>query len=267
MTAETGRKAIRDNRKILYHIPPRYEALRHYLSPHAPLRGTFFAVLKFILSVNVIIDDHKYLFFASTKKLAYGIRRRHGEQTANRHMNMLCAMGLFTKQGNQYRESEKLIQANKDFFAKHPEAEYAINVFAYKRYTPKELDRIEGRCKRLMAANVTAGNFSQAMLVLHGLEDISREVLPNNYPDAPKKKEDEYTDLLMVLDGIIANQGYATRQQVKDNLLFRDSEIDKLFKLFRADIMEVYNFKRPTKEQMERWGLKTLTYVYTEKEI
>ena len=96
ISAEKAKNVIRFNREVVYHLPPRYEALKHYLS--GALRETLLAVFRFILKHDVIIAKHKYLFFVDNKKLAYGIRKKHGEATANRHINLLCAIGLFTKQ-------------------------------------------------------------------------------------------------------------------------------------------------------------------------
>ena len=262
ISPERAKEVIKFNREVIYHLPPRYEALTYYLT--GALRETLFSVFKFILRNQVIMAKHKYLFFVDNKKLAYGIRKKHGEATANRHINLLCAIGLFTKQ-KPSRQSDVINDVNKGIRERNPKAKAPINAFSYRKYTPKELKRMEDRAERLKQAGVTAGNFCQSLLSLHGLEDMASEVLPSNNPAALARKMEEAGELLEVLDFLIDNQGYALRQQVKDNLPYDNSEIDKLFKIFRKDLKESYCYKRPTMDERGRFGLKSSTFIYTRR--
>jgi hypothetical protein len=264
LTTESAREIIEYNRSILYHLPVKYEYLNHYLQ--GSLRGTLLSVFKFISDKQILIVDHKYIFFADNKTLTYKARKKSsGESTTSRHINLLCALGLFTKQ-YQSRLKDKLIDVNKNFFTNNPHKKRSINVYSFRRYTEQELKRIEDRARRLAEVNVTAGNFCQTMLACHGLEDLSNESLPSNNRKAPEKKAMEFQDLLYCISYIVDIQGYTTKQEIKDNLAIEDTELDKLFRIFKQDIAEIFYYKRPTKKQMEQWGLTTLKFIYTRKE-
>ena len=264
LTVESAHEIIEYNRNVLYHIPAKYKYLREYLS--GSLRDTLFSVLKFISDKRIVIADHKYIFFADNTTLTHRARKKSsGMATTSRHMNLLCAIGLINKQ-YQSKTKDKLIEVNKNFFANNPDRQRSINVYSFRRYDNRELKRIEERAERLALAGVTSGNFSQSMLVLHGLEDLSNEVLPKNNRNAPQRKAVEYQELLCVLNYIVDSKGYATKEQIRDNLLIDDKELDKVFRIFRRDIGEQFYYKRPTKQQIKQWELKTLKFIYTKKE-
>lgn len=264
LTVESARNIIEYNRHILYHIPVKYKYLNEYLQ--GSLRETLFSVFKFVADKKIIIADHKYLFFADNKTLTYKVRKKSsGEATTSRHMNLLCAIGLFNKQ-YQSRAKDKLIDVNKNFFELNPDKKRSINVYSFRRYNNQELKRIEERAARLALAGVTAGNFSQSMLSCHGLEDLANESLPSNNRTAPERKAVEFQELLYVMAYIVDTQGFTTKQEVRNNLLIDDKELDKLFRIFKQDIAEYFYYKRPTKVQMQQWGLTTLKFIYTKKE-
>lgn len=264
LTVESAKTIIEYNRNILYHVPAKYKYINEYLK--GSLRETLFAVFKFISDKQIIIANHKYIFFADNKTLTYKVRKKSsGEATTSRHMNLLCALGLFNKQ-YQSKYKDELINVNRNFFNENPEKKRSINVYSFRKYDSQELKRINERAERLLNVNVTTGNFCQSMLACHGLEDLANESLPSNNRNAPERKITEFQELLYVMDYIVDAQGYATKQSVRDNLLIDDKELDKLFKIFRQDIADSFNYKRPTKVQMQRWGLTTLKFIYTRKD-
>ena len=264
LTVESAKEIIEYNRNILYHIPVKYKYLNEYLQ--GSLRETLFAVFKFISDKQIIIANHKYIFFADNKTLTYKVRKKNsGEATTSRHMNLLCALGLFNKQyQNKYKD--KLINVNRNFFNENPAKKRSINVYSFRRYDNQELKRINDRAERLLNVNVTTGNFSQSMLACHGLEDLANESLPSNNRKAPERKMMEFQELLYVMNCIVDAKGYTTKQEVRDNLLIDDKELDKLFRIFKQDISEYFNYKRPTRVQMQQWKLTTLKFIYTRKD-
>lgn len=264
LTVESAQEIVKFNREVIYHLPRKYKNLNAYLQ--GSLKDTLLKVLGFIADKKIIIDQHRYEFFCDNKTLTYRVRRKsYGESTSSRHMNLLCALGLFTKQ-NQNRNKDKLIEVNRNYFKNNPLNRRAINVYSFRRYNEKELQRIEERAERLARAGVTAGNFCQSMLVAHGLEDLAEEALPANDKTAPDRKMVEQQELMNVLELLVDSQGYATKEQIRNNLILDDKELDKVFRIFRRDIADLYYFKRPTKKQMEDWGLQDLKNIYTRKE-
>lgn len=264
LTRESAQEIIQYNRNVLYHIPTKYSYINQYLN--GSLRETLFAVYRFISDKQIIIENHKYIFFADNKTLTYRIRRKScGLATTSRHMNLLCALGLFNKQ-YQSKFKSRLIDVNKNFFEKNPDKKRSINVYSYRRYTDKELERINERAERLFAANVTTGNFCQSMLACHGLGDLADESLPSNDINAPKVKSREFKEMFKVIDYLVDVQGYATKQEIKDNMTIADEEIDKLFRIFKQDIAKYFYYKRPTKKQINEYGLTSLKFIYTRKD-
>lgn len=268
LTQETAQRVIADNRRILYHIPRKYKYLNYYLGDNeahfTALRSTLFSVYKFLSKRQIMLYQHKYVFILDTNSITYKVRKKvSGRATTNRHMNMLCAIGLLYKE-EQSIEHDKLLEANRKFL-ENSEWKRPINVYSFRRYDKKQLEYMEGRAMRLYDAGITCGNFCQSILALHGLEDIAKEVLPANDKSAPLKKSEEYQHLLTVLDFIVEEQGYCTKQQLMDNLEYSDKEIEKLFRIFKQDIQEEFYYKRPTKQQMTEWNLKSLKYIYTRR--
>jgi hypothetical protein len=269
LTQETAQKVIADNRKILYHIPKRYKYLNYFLgedeAKFTALRMTLFAVYKFLSKKEIMMYRHMYVFMLDTDRLTYKVRKKAaGRATTNRHMNMLCAIGLLRKEKQSIKD-DILLNANRKFLKECHWRERPINVYSFRRYDKKQLEYMEERAKRLYDAGITCGNFCQSILTLHGLEDIANEVLPANDKTAPMKKSTEYQYLRTVLDFIIEEQGYCTKQQLLDNLEYSDKEIEKLFRIFKQDIQEEFYYKRPTKQQMTEWNLKSLKYIFTRR--
>lgn len=256
LTVQSTHELIAHNRKIIYHLPKRYHYLNIYLT--SSLRKTALQVLSFLSDKQIIIANHQYLFIFSNRYLTHNIRRKISRAESNRQMNLLCAIGLFEK----YTE---LLDINKTFLKGVERAILPLNTYRLIKYTPNVLNRLETRSKRLYEAGITVSNFSYNMLVINGLEDIAQEALPHNNRLAPKKKQKEYAQMYVVMRFLIEQQGYFTRNQIRDNLIFEDKEIDKLFKIFAGDIEEQYYYHRPNKEEMQLYKLQSSKYIYTER--
>ena len=178
---------------------------------------------------------------------------------------MLCALGFLKKipqtEKSMLRANKKWLDIQKD----KGNNLRPMNVFSFRRYTDKELDRIEERAGRLKAAGITAGNISHNNLSLNGCEDLANEVYYSNNRTAPERKMTEAAQLFAVMEMLIERDGYTTRERIRENLVLSHSEIDKLFKIFRIQIGDLYKYAPPTKAQMEQWGLKSRRYIYLKK--
>lgn len=266
LSTKGARKIIKYNRQRLYHLSKKYVYLNLYLS--TSLRGTLFGVYKYLYSKvkEYIIDKHRYCFVIRNSTLTKDIRKKYfGAAISNRQMNLLCAIGFFNKI-EQNPATGSMLEVNALFLTTNPQVNRPINAYCFRKYTDKELAILEENAKRLYLQGVTATNFSQNMLVLNGLGDLSRKALPSNNKKAPVKKKNEYNSMKYVMDFLIDEQGYFTKDEVKANLDFSDSEVDKLFTIFKNDINKQYVYQRPTKEQITKFGLTSLKYIYVRKE-
>jgi len=273
LSQERAREIIEANRRTLYHIPSGYPAISYYLEA-GHLRDTLFAILRFLRrqyakqdgNNHVVIDGHRYEFFIDNRRLSFGIRESSGTGTSNRHINFLCAMGIFRKIP---QTEETAIKVNQNWKEKHPNKRY-INVFSFRELKQQELERIERRSERLKTAGITAGNmsFNQLLFAIIDLQDIAREV----YPD---RSAQDYTEtalyrqfqaLRRCINILIDSYGYASKSLILDNLTLSEPQIDKLFRIFRKHLKQEYRYKRPSQKEQERFDLQDQKFIFIRKE-
>ena len=258
-----------NNWETIKRFPARYENLKYYLFRYGnSLQKTLLAILNHAKSHHLNQDDGSCIFFLSTDKLRMISRRFYDSGTCSRHLNMLCAIG-FLRKIPQGRDDEK-IGINAKFLREYERIDGSrpkipINVLGANLYDETELDRLEARAKRLREKQITSGNISYNHLCLDGLQDIAEEVYPFNDRSAPDKKLQEMQYLLSIMNLLITTHGYATKQQVADNALLDEAEIKSCFQIFRRKLADLYDFKRPTKEQKKKFGLQNDKFIYTVK--
>lgn len=259
---------IEYNRNIIYHMPKKYIHLDYYLNK-GTLKRTLLKILSQIKRFKtVIIIEHKYCFFLDTNSLTHKVRKKaSGRGTSNRHINLLCAIGLL------HKEDPEKLQINANIMRDNPNMTMPVSLYSFRRYTDQELQQCDERAEGLISAGVTIGNISQTVLATHlHTEDLAREVFPRNSATAPQRKFREYDALVRVIEDLIDHQGYAYKSQVAYRMngsvevaVNKMAEVERLFKIFRSDLDERYYYKRPTKQQIEKWGLTNQKYIYTRK--
>lgn len=267
LSKEGAQAIIAFNRTVLYHLPKRYKYLHYYLD--TSLRDTLLSVYKYVNKKvsKYIIEKHRYCFILPNRTLTRTVRKKgYGLAISNRHMNLLCAIGFFYKL-SQDQDKETMLDINIAFLEKNSSKglKKPINAYYFRRYKPEELEKMEANAKRLALSGVTASNFSQNMLVINGMRDIAAKALPSNNKNAPKKKRAEYAQMKAVMEFLINEQGYFTKDDLKANMELSDTEIDKLLIIFKNDMQKKYTFKRPNKEQIAKFGLTSLKYIFTNK--
>lgn len=258
------------NREKIYHVPSKYSHLQHYLEGRGTLKRTLLKIIGRVKKFNtVIIIEHKYCFFLDTDSLTHKVRKKaSGRGTSNRHINLLCAIGLL------HKEDPEKLQINANIMRDNPNMTMPVSLYSFRRYTDQELQKCDERAEGLMQAGVTIGNISQTVLATHPqTEDIAREVFPRNSAAAPQRKFREYDALVKVIEDLIDRQGYAYKSQIIFRMhgsvevaVNKMAEVERLFKIFRIDLSDRYYYKRPTKQQMEKWGLTSQKYIYTRRE-
>lgn len=264
LTIESGQSIARTNIERLYHFPRSYKAINYYLG-RGSLKRTLLGILNYIKDKQIIIDKHRYNFLLDTATLTDKIRKsRASSSTSNRHFNLLCCMGMLNR---VYQSSYKniLLDANRNFL-KTTGRDTPINVFSIREYTERELDRIEERCQRLMDADVTIGCISYNYLALNGLKDIADEVYFQNNRSAPLKKLNDLEDMMQVLYDLTETYGYATKQMIHEETGVVMYEVEKILRIFKTEISHYYDYKRPSKKQMEELVLDEKKYIFIRKD-
>ena len=258
------------NWQTVKHLPVKYENLKYHLLRYgSSLQKTLLAILDHAKRHHLDQSDGSCIFFLSTEKLRMISKRFHDSGTCSRHLNMLCAIG-FLRKIPQGRDDEK-IGINAKFLREYERIDGSrpkvpINVLEASLYDESELARLEERARILRERNITSGNISYNHLCLEGLKDIAEEVYPFNNRSAPEKKLQEMQYLLSIMNMLISSHGYATKQQVIDNALLDEPEIKRCFQIFKRKLADLYDFKRPTEEQKERFGLQDNKFIFTVKE-
>ncbi len=255
ITPDQKKRVLEINRRILYRIPSEYKYLSKILTDD--IRTDLLSLYKWIDKVEIFRYEGKYTFILDNKKLTYQIRRKQTESVTSRHFNYLCAIGLLNKNNTD-------TEINKEFIKGNPEKR-AINTYYIKEYTPEELERIDGRSKRLIESNVTSGNISNDKLKIVGLDDIAREVYPLNSNRSIENRLKEYVLMIDSIESEIALKGYVTKPELY--YIFLDpEEIDKLFRLFKSEIQKKYSYKRPTAEEKAKYNLTADNWIITKRE-
>lgn len=263
LTEERAAEIVNNNIQKIYHIPAAYRDINGFLKND--LRKTLLSVYQYIKSHKLIFYRNRYAFFLSSSRLTYEVRKKStGKSISSRHMSFLCAMGLFQKMP---QDEKCMAEINKNFLRSAEWQLNPINVYWIREYDDSLLQEINYRAGILKAAGISPGNISYNFMWLRGLTDMAAEVFPHGYQAAAEKKIQEYCMLRQLMEWLTASHGYATKEQINDNLLYPDDEIEKILKIFNDDLRAVYDYKRPKKHQIEQYGLKNSRYIYMVREI
>lgn len=274
LTKAEAQDIIRYNINRVYHLPVKYKSIRHYLRPDWNIRKMLLRIYNYLKGKDIqinytIIHSGQYLFFMDNTRLTRVVRgKNYDYSTSYRYMSILCAMGFFTKQKQTKIDINTLIGVNYNFLEGNPHRQRPVNVYAINKLTAAELDRINRRAEKMIDAGVNIGNISFNKLMTSGLNDIAHEVFPVNNPSAPELKQVEFEAMQVCIDRLIESQGYASKSQIHDNLSgsMSDTEIDKLFRIFKEQLRSAYNYKSPTKKQKQDFGLSDSKYIFTAKD-
>lgn len=269
-----AKQILNYNRKRLYKLPKKFPYLQEALTP--VLQDFLLDIIAFWLKVDCIAyGSHNMVYFLGTQKATYTVRKRTTKGVTNKYINYLCAIGLLTKLEQKILEGH-----NRRYFYKNSISKVNINVLKYDRnynkqplntfelikYTTEFLENCNARAKRLLDANITAGNISYNQLAINGLEDIAQEIYLENRELSVQKKEREYKELIKCMDFLIEQHGYTTKEEIYNNCLLPQKEIDKLFRIFKNELWKTRQYKTPNKQEKELFGLNTSNWIITCKE-
>lgn len=249
-------------RVLAIHSIQRYRNLYYYLNrggstknraKYPEFAAAVYDTAKFLRGKETYWHGDRIVAIVDTGTAMAKIRQRGDRRTANRYMNFMSALGLFPKLPDggslefQYNRDRK----------KRP-----VNVYEIRRWTDEVLVECDAAAARLIAAGITPGNISYNMLCCNGLRDIAEEVFPHNPVLAPDKKNREFADMVELIDALLEYQGYCTKEDIMNNLWEDDQEIKKLFRIFKSQIQERYQYKRPSEKEKKEFGLPKNDYIY-----
>lgn len=257
---EIGKKIIERNKYYINHTPKKYKYLRKALE-HDGIRLLLLKILSFAIKHELFLYKQEYTVYIPTKILNK-IRHRTTKATSNRYVNYLCALGVINKRYQKMIYSDFERQATKDLtnISIAYQEKYWLSIppnhFYFRAYYKNdELDRIEARAKRLIENKIKPSNISKNMLITNNCADIAEEIYFNNLIDNSEKKRQEYKILKSFIEKRIQEQGYTTKQDVKDNIKMPAAEIDNLFQLYKRELWQRFNYKSPNKAEKERFNL------------
>lgn len=259
-TPEGAREILEYNIGIIYHLPEKYKYVSVMLKD---VRKELLKILNYIKDVKPIIYKQKYVWYLDSTTLTAKIKMRTTRATCSRHFNYLCCLGLLNK---IEQTQESMIGINREFMIETG-SRSPMNVISVYRYTEKELDRIEERAKLLRENKITPGNISFNRLMANGCCELAREVFFANAEKAVDKKQREFKQLMESLEVCCSKEGYTTKGKLYSVLPLKSHEIDRLFQIFKEQIWKTYTYKAPTKQDIEKYELKTKKWIIIKKEI
>ena len=249
-SAESGRQILKENRRILYQLPKRYNNLNEIVV--GDLRSDLFKILTYLSKIDPIIYKQKYVYFLPNSILTDKIRQKTTGSVSNRRLNYLCCIGLIRK----VRQTvEDMIGINMEFLLENPHIKTPMSVITVYRYTDSQLEKMNDRAGRLLDAKVTVGNLSHDRLMAAGLQDLADEVYFMNRDEVFQRRQQEIATMFSTLDQIIAEKGYASKKDLYRSLPYPVAEIDKLLKIFKNQFQERYTYKRPNSEERDKWNI------------
>ena len=274
---KNAKKILQKNRKKLYRIPTtqKYKSLAAALKP--VIQDDLLNIIAYWLKHNCIsYGSNDIVYFLSTVKGTYEVRKKTTKGVTNKRINYLCAIGLLKKLEQVIAYSEVLerrfmrknsiSKVNRNLLRYDNPKKQPMNTFEVFEYTTDILAKCNERAERLLAANITPGNISYNQLAANGLEDIAKEIYLKDKAFSVKKKRDEYIILIECIEFLIEEKGYTTKEEIFNNCLLLDKEIEKLFRIFKQQFSEKFNYKAPTKKEKEKFNINTNEWIITSKE-
>lgn len=246
-TLESVKKILQDNLSIIYHLSSK--KYPYIVKAIEFVKKDLYDILNYFKKINPIIYKQKYVWYIDTFHLTYRIRKKTTRCTSNKHFNYLCSTGLLRK---VKQTKDDMLKINQQFLESTGQT-HPMNVFTVYRYTEKQLQIINERCRLLLTCNVTVGNISADRLRVVGLTNIATEVYFSNQKKSHLKKEEQLNMLFFNIDKSIGQYGYTRKDYIYE--IMPRARVDNLFKIFKEKILEKYSYKPPFQEEKEKFHL------------
>lgn len=262
MKKQTGQSIITDNISIIYRLSNQYSYLQSFLQArNKSLYHDLLAILNYVKDKDIEIYNHQYTFYIDTDRMKSltGIK---SNSTANRHINLLAAIGLLPKVRQDPNNPKQQTYTNRKFI-ETKKADIPINTFAIKRYSENYLNKCNRRAKELDSIGVTVGNISWEMLHNHSMEELAMEVYPlSRGKKLAQQRIESVEELAAIIDLAISNNGYCTKTDIANNISCDEKELELILRRYKKDLAELYSYGRPSAAEKAEYQLKTDHYIY-----
>lgn len=235
-----------------------------------------YKILHYIADKELIYDYdlNTHIFYLDTRTISK-LMFDSTYSKSNRYINYLCAIGVIKKVNqpivpikdfrNFYREIEHYNPITKRFLENNIFNSIPINFFYLPEYTNEYLQEIEQRAKKIIDVRLTPGEtWSSDTLIAKGLKDIDVELYPHNH-SALKRKKELLNYILSFIDYSIDIKGYATKEDIYNNVSLSNSMINKILRIFSEQIKTEYIYRRPTKEDVKNFQLVGNYYIFLKR--
>ena len=252
-----AREIIDRNRYYINHTPAQYENIQRILQ-YDEIKHLLLKVFRYVKERNFFIYRRKYVFFLPTSAINR-IRGKTTKSVSSRYINFLCCVGFINKQYQHIDidgliEKTRLTGVNTNFLIDHPN-KTPINTFFFRPYEKKgELARLEDRARRLIEGGITPGNLSRDMLIENGCADIADQVFFQNQKKDTEPERRQLRKLKSFIDQRLNQQGYTTKDDIYWNSGLKRSAVDKLFRIYKSDLWQQYQYKAPNKAEKDLYG-------------
>lgn len=260
-TPDGAREIIEYNTNIIYHLPKKYINLDRAL---ANVRRDLLKIFKFCKENEPIIWQQKYVWFIDNDRLTEVVRKRTTYSTSNKHFNFLCCLGAL----NKLKQTESsMTGVNMTFLLNEREKGKIrpINTFTIYKYTEKKLDEMEQRAAELLEHKITPGNISNDKLKASGCSILAKEVFYANSEQSLQNKETDFQEVLKQLELLCDEKGYTNKKELCSSIGWNKDKLDKFLNIFKDTWQQLYQYKAPTKAEIEQYNLKNKLWIITRR--
>lgn len=251
-----GAKAIIEyNIEVLYHLPNKYPCLIRVLEP---TRKDLLKLLNFCKRHEPIIYKQKYTWFMANSKLT-NLRDKTTGSVSNKRFNYWCSIGVINKL--EQKKWKELTEINKRFTNKF--GQRAINTFTVYKFTEKKLQEMEENAAVLLAHKITAGNISHDKLLGSGLDELANKVYMMDSKKSFEKKKIDFNTITEITEELIDEKGYTNKNELIGRLNWKREKLDRILNVHKEIWNSLYDYKAPNKEDVERYNLKSKSWIIT----
>jgi len=271
-TIEKGKSILQETRNKIYKIPAEYKYLISYVGENKTLREDLLSIIKYLLNPQnkkneageteqrFFTSNHRYCFFLDTNAIVEKIfHYKRGRGRANQGINLLCALGFFTKDKQPW-----LFNINQNMKLNSEQFRY-MTIYHFKSVDLKEL---EARAEKLRHGKIGVSNISRASLKAAGLSDIAEEVYFQNDVDMMPQKIAGYRLIVESLDKLLDRKGYCTRSDLIEAADFERSEkkILEILRMFKINLERDYCYRPARQQDRTKYNYNGRKWIYTRKD-
>lgn len=264
------------NRNAIYNLRPKYNAINELFNKNPELKRTLLLIWTFVLKNGGFIVNNKEPYFMLTARDLTELRKKNTKylSVTSRYMNYLTAIGLLKKieQVMDYETGiEELTEINKAFILNFQNSEARkikpMNTYKIEKYNAELLQLVNQKILSMNKLNIKPSNISNDKLLHKQQKEIAEHTFYNNVPGLEKKLEN-YRLLKNHIDRQISKNGYTTKYKALTHIKgLGYQKAAETFRFFKDELLNIYNYRIPSKADREKYSLDGNKFIITRKEI